>query len=626
MKLLTTLALFAFATLHAVAGTTVCAPVRLLPPYADRAAWASVAKANKVSVPTVTARAEAFVARPIPPFPRELFLDFRRKGERWPFEAANNARWARLFALAYAELLEGKGRFLAPVAEALGAVCDNPTWVLSAHDRSLENVEGRGVSLDLASVHRAWQVAELTAAFGEALPEAVRTKAFDTARARAVEPYLRMVDTGKSPWWANAASNWNAVCHAGVVGTALALPNVTAEARATLVAAAKPRARRYLRSFTKDGWTSEGVGYWNYGFGHFAILSELVRRSTGGQEDWLLWSESRAPALTLPSLCLGGNVYPALADCPANVAADPRLADFLARRLGAPSPVHPVPDGNLPFPQAFLFPVDPKSRPMQALPPITWLEEAQLLVGRAQGMAFFAYGADNGAPHNHNDVGTFGITLEGVPVLADLGGESYTARTFSGARYKSPLLNSYGHPVPRPDGTLQASGKSAAAKVLAAEFGEGGKARLVLDLASAYRLKGLKTLTREFLWEPSVPALTVTDRFAFDTPRPFETALTGWGTCTRDNNTLRLTFQGKTLEAHVSASGTWVLATETIPGDRMVDRPCAWMDWSLPEDGIPENSAGKALLKETAHRFGLTLTEPAAEGTFTLRFSLPSAP
>lgn len=603
-----------------------CAPVRLLPAYADRAAWAAVAKANDVPIPAVVGRAEAFVPRPMPPFPRERFLDFRKKGERWAFEAANNARWARLFVFAYAELLEGKGRFLTPLSETLSALCDSPTWVLSAHDVSLANLEGRTVGIDLASAHRAWQVAEIVAAFGEALPEAVREKAIATVRARAVEPYLRMVRGGKYAWWANAGNNWNPVCHAGVVGATLALPGTTAEERAAIVGAAREKVRRYLRGFSSDGWTAEGVGYWNYGFGNFAALAELVRRATAGREDWLLWPEAKAPALAVPTLRLSGQVYPAVADCAADMAADPRLSAFLAYRLGAASPVAFVPDGTLPFPHAFAF-VRPKAEAsVGTLPPHTWLPQAQLLVGRAPGMAFFASGGSNGGSHGHNDVGVFGVALDGMPVLADLGGESYTAKTFSSARYESPLINSFGHSVPRPAGALQVSGGKTEAKVLAATFEPEGRIRLLLDLAPAYRVEGLRTLTREFVWEPAVPALTVTDRFAFDKPQTFETALTGWGrTLGVSGDRFRIAFGGHALEAKISASGAWTMREEAIPGERMIERPCAWMDWSLPEDGIPANAPGKAFAQLPARRFGLALESAAQEGFVSVRLSPEAA-
>ncbi|MBO6061346.1 MAG: heparinase, partial [Clostridia bacterium] len=38
----------------------------------------------------------------------------------------------------------------------------------------------------------------------------------------------------------------------------------------------------YFRGITDDGYCSEGVGYWNYGFGHYAMLAELAWRGSGG--------------------------------------------------------------------------------------------------------------------------------------------------------------------------------------------------------------------------------------------------------------------------------------------------------------------------------------------------------
>ena len=606
------------ATVGMVASLRAAEVVRLLPAYSDRAAWAAITEARGTDPRAVAARAETFLGRTIPPFPRERYLDFRRKGERWAFEAANNARWARLFAFAYGELTEAKGRFLPALAETLDDLCAQPTWVLSAHDRDLANLEGRAVSIDLASAHRAWQVAELVAAFGEALPEATRTRAVAAVRARVVDPYLAMARAGKGPWWATSENNWNPVCHAGAVGATLALPGTTAAERDAAIAFAKRCQPRYLRGFSDEGWTPEGIAYWNYGFGNFAALAEIVRRATDGREDWLTWPEARAPALLTPRLRLDGDVFPTLSDTAADMAPDPFVAFFVATRLGEGGVPPPPRDGALPFPHAFLL--TPSAAASAAagasLPPTVWLPKAQLLIGRAPAMAFFAAGGHNGVSHNHNDLGVFGVAVGGVSVLADLGGESYSARTFSSKRYDSPLLNSWGHAVPRPAETLQAAGKAAAAKTRAfEEEAGGGRVRWVLDLTAAYPKAGLRSLTREFVWEPARPALTVTDRYAFaEGARPFESALVGWGTFVREGDeAVRAEFRGRALRAEVRASDAWALRVEPIPGEKTIERPCAWMDWTLPEDGIPANAPGKAFAPLTPSRAAIALP-PATSG------------
>ena len=43
----------------------------------------------------------------------------------------------------------------------------------------------------------------------------------------------------------------------------------------------------FLKGFTPDGYCGEGTGYWNYGFGHYVLLSEEIRLATGGQIDLL---------------------------------------------------------------------------------------------------------------------------------------------------------------------------------------------------------------------------------------------------------------------------------------------------------------------------------------------------
>lgn len=582
---------------------------RIVPAYRDRAAWNAFAEARELDLARITRWGEEALARPMPPFPREAYLDFSTNGDRSRFQRLNGARWGRLTRLAQAEWVEGKGRFLPALAETIEGLCGDPTWVNSAHDGNRANLEGRTVTIDLSSSNAAWQMTEIVASFGTALPEATRAKGLATVRRLVLDPYLKMARSGDyTNWWALSDANWNPVCHAGVVGAALAHPGLSPEERALVVGSARVLVRRYLGGFFDDGLTGEGVGYWTYGFSHFARLAETVRRATRGREDWLRWPEARKPAMSTPLARICGNLWPPVADCSMDVRADMRLTAWLAARLGFPCDEAPSLAGRIDFPEAFLF--DPATLPAAAraarpaaLPPRTWFPDAQILIGRSKGLCFMAMGGDNGVPHNHNDCGTFLIARDGVPVLGDLGGEVYTARTFSSRRYDSPLLNSFGHPVPRPAETLQAAGSKAAARVLAADFTAQADT-LTLDLAPAYPgAPGLKTLTRRFryLRHGDDATLEIRDAFAFEAPQAFESALTTWGTCERiAPDTLRFAFEGKTVVAKVAASAPWSLV-ETPLGD------CT-----------PQGRKWQAL---TPRRYALRLNAPSAQGFLTLRFA-----
>lgn len=583
---------------------------RIVPPYRDRAAWEAFARAHELDTKRILRWGEEALSKPIAPFPEARYRDFSTNGNRSRFQAENGARWNRLTRLAQAEWVEGKGRFLPALGETIETLAADPTWVLSAHDGNLANLLGRRITIDLASSNYGWQMAEILASFGEALPGEAYAKGVAAVRARILDPYLRMARTGEyDNWWALSDANWNPVCHAGVVGAALALPGVDDADRALVAGSARVLVRRFLKGFCDDGWTVEGPGYWGYGFGHFARLAETVRHATRGREDWLLWPEARKPAMATPMTRLCGDLWPPVADCAVDVRADGRLTDWLGARLGFPAEP-PTVTNRIDFPDAWLF--DPATLPAAArarlaaqrpadLPPRTWLPDAQILIGRApDGMAYCAMGGDNGVPHNHNDCGTFLVARDGTPLLGDLGGEEYTARTFSSRRYDSQLLNSYGHPVPRPAGALQAAGGKAAAKVLATDFTPAQDA-LTLDLAPAYpSAPGLKTLTRRFAWtrRGQAAALTVEDRFAFEAPQTFETALTTWGEVTRTGpDTLRVALDGKAVDVRIAASAPWSLAEETLEG----------------------NPLGRRWKSLTPKRLAIRLDQPAAAGTVAIR-------
>ena len=81
-----------------------------------------------------------------------------------------------------------------------------------------------------------------------------------------------------------ATHNWNSVCHAGVVGAALALLSDPNE-RALFIYGAEKYSPFYLSGFGDDGYCSEGLSYWNYGFGNYLQLAMAVEHATKGNID-----------------------------------------------------------------------------------------------------------------------------------------------------------------------------------------------------------------------------------------------------------------------------------------------------------------------------------------------------
>ena len=124
------------------------------------------------------------------------------------------------------------------------------------------------------------------------------------------------------------------------------------------------------------------------------------------------------------------------------------------------------------------------------LPRDSWLPSTQVLVARpsagtAAGLTLAVKGGHNGEHHNHNDVGSFVIASDGVPVIVDAGRPTYTAQTFGPDRYAIWTMQSGWHNVPVISGREQLPGAAHAARDVVAEISDAGSA-LSLDLARAY--------------------------------------------------------------------------------------------------------------------------------------------
>ena len=423
-------------------------------------------------------------------------------------------------------------------------ICAERTWVYPAHDSQLKNFKGTAIEIDLGSSQCAWEMATLDFLLADKLSAATRALIRENLQRRIFKPYRDGVEGRREEQhWARATHNWNAVCHAGVVGAALAALD-SPEERAWFIVSGQFYLRNFLNGFGSDGYCSEGLGYWNYGFGRYVMLAETVREATGGQIDFLADPAAQLAARFGQRAEIWNDIYPSIADCHPGSKPDLQLAAFLDRRLNF-NPASEAkenfvrPAGSLAITMLFSFLPEnlPRISAAAALPaesPLrTWFSEGGVLICRPAPKTKIPFavslkGGNNAEHHNHNDVGSFIVVAGNSMVIADPGSEVYTARTFGSRRYESDVLNSFGHDVPVIGGKLQSPGAKAHAEVLRTNFTD-AEDTLALDLKSAYAETNLTRLDRTFIYHRgNEPSLTVRDEVEFTKLKSFETALVTW--------------------------------------------------------------------------------------------------
>ena len=596
--------------LEKVAAMLAPKPTAFGRPLTDRAAWQQIA--SRLDAAEIKTQAEALLKAPLSEQTEEGFLDYSRTGNRSRYEGVMFRRRSRLKWFVLAEGIENQGRFIKPLEETIRALAAERTWLLPAHDGRLDNFNGRTTVIDLGAAMLGWELATADWIVGEKFSPEIRALIRQELQRRIFKPYHRMTAGEQGQYWLVFAHNWNSVCLAGVTGAALAVLEDTQE-RAWFVLAADKYSQYSLKGFTPDGYCGEGVVYWDYGFGHYTMLSEAVRLATRGGMDFLARKEARAPAAYGSNIEIIGGVCPAFADCPVDARPDAGLVQLLNSRLGIPFTGEVTPKfvtGKRTLYEVLMlaFPLQPTRVALEGPPPPagglrSWFPDAGVLVCRPAAeskgrFGFAVLGGDNGGNHHHNDLGTYVVVVGDQPVLADIGSEVYTARTFSSHRYDSKALNSFGHPVPLVAGKMQSTGRQAVAKVLRTEFAD-GQDSIAFDIKSAYPVPTLATLNRTFVFSRRGPgSVTLTDEFEFASPQTFENALLTFGKWEQlGPRTLRISDRGQALRVEITppAGSTLEFVAEEIKEDLSAHR--------------------------TPTRVALRLREPVQKGSLVLKIS-----
>lgn len=534
----------------------------------DRKSWEAYAE----HASAIVAEADQFLTEPIPELSDELYREFSRTGVRTGYQRLYGLRSYRLVTFTLAECATNQGKYLDALIAEMEAILSEKTWVLPAHDSSMKNFRGESISVDLGAAHRGGTLAVIASWLGDKLPDALREKTQAELNRRIFQPYLESIRAGAGPCgWVNGENNWNAVCNAGVVIAALSTV-ADRQTRAEMIAGAENSLLKYTEGYPNDGFCSEGIGYWNYGFGHYLLFCETVLRATQGKLNYYLNPKLPQIASFAERLALADRVLPSFGDVLVYPQPSAWISNLAAVRLygkAIDTPLDPPgkatgpgPLGNSLYVNALLnFPPPSMPRFAQAQPekpdPLRgWFPDAGVLVCRAPGSSFaaaFKGGAveEGYSHHDHHDLGQFVVSYNNRTPLLDPGQEPYTARTFGPQRFESEFLNSFGHAVPLVAGKLQHGGVRA--ELVRSEF------RLqedifILDLKPAYDVPNLRKLYRTFRFSREHEgSLTVSDHVEFHTPDSFGGALITYGSIEESSSGFLITDGPAALQVEIEA-------------------------------------------------------------------------
>lgn len=501
-----------------------------VPPAGDREFWTGVDEPTRQAL---LQQAERVAAGPWPELPATLWLDYARTGNRVRFEDASFGRRKRLAAAVLAACLTDDERWHEEVLNGVWLLCEETTWCIPAHDISHTGQRGHGdlpnpanPTLDLFAAETgallAWTHAVLAERLRERSPLAV-TRLVAEVQRRILIPQ-RTVDTWS--WFGRTSShvnNWNPWINSNVLACSLLLDDSRDDLLLTVERAVEGL-DVFVSGYPADGACDEGHNYWWRAGASLAECLELLRSASDGALDAfglpLVRAIGRYPHRVHVSEGWYVNVADGSARLVPGTACEHVLYQYGARTGDDEMVAHaramrgdgPVVRPGTPLGRSLLAlaDLDWRKEPSRTAPLVAdaWWPDTQLLVarqtaGREAGLLVSVKGGHNGEDHNHNDVGTVLVAVDGHPVLVDAGVAEYTAKHFSPRRYEIWTLRSTFHNVPLVDGHEQTPGRDHAARSMEVAVGS-DDVRAKLDLAGAYPDEaGCRSWLREVTFDRS---------------------------------------------------------------------------------------------------------------------------
>ena len=484
----------------------------------------TILKNNQLTgrIKSIISGADKAATEDSPAFKMSEYMLYFQTGDRTKFEAPYFKRRENCYNLMVAYWLTEDEKYLTALIDYISYICDEFTWCVPAHNRAAEVTSYDAVEqIDLFQAETARLFSEIIMCVGEKLPSFITVRMNDEIKKRIIAPF----EKGAEFWWQTSHLNWATVCAAGC---AIALLTFGTEGEINrLMPGFINCMDAYLEGIFDDGCCREGSKYWTYGFWNYLKLATAIKLYTKGEIDYFNHPKAKKEALFLQKVRLSDSLVVCFADDIETFTFSPSMLSFMKSVYDDVAlPDLKFADWTVNTPsvvELLWFADDYKSEKLSL--GTHFFEDSGWYIKRSENYSFAAKGGYNMEPHNHNDAGSFMITVGDNVFMSDLGSAEYTREYFdSKTRYTIVTNSSRGHSVPVINGEYQQFGAE-----FCAENVKGDDNSFELDIESAYKSGIVNRINRRFdfntfsikltdTFEPSVNTKTITERFITKIP------------------------------------------------------------------------------------------------------------
>ena len=455
------------------------------PDYKNRQFWENVpANLRKEYI----SRAESYLNYNWPVVKATDYLEFIRSGDRR--QEAYAAPRAALNSLVMGELIEGKGRFIDQIINAVWYYSEQTWWGWSAHlyfqkaPGGLPDVNEPTVDLGVGEIsdELAWTWYLFKDEFDKVHP-LISTRLKQEIMNKAVKPYAERTDFGYMGFKRGRPNNWNPWVNYNMLNCFLLLEDDPVKKLADVQKIINSL-DKFLNGYSDDGGCDEGPSYWGAAGALFYENLAILKSVTGGKFDVFDNPLVQNIGRYFYKVNIHAPYFINFADADAKTGGDSYSVYQYGKAIG---------DSKMQQFGAYLAKLNKwgersmsgkicdqmkelsslseiiKADAKEALVSDFWLPQTEVAGARDKadsymGFFFGAKGGFNNESHNHNDVGSCVMYFDGKPCLIDVGREEYTAKTFSNRRYEIWTMQSGYHNLPVINGIEQKDGSKFKAK------------------------------------------------------------------------------------------------------------------------------------------------------------------